>query len=214
MSILPNVSVRESQSIPQPTKRLRKIPGLFVILSSFVVAIGAATPAHADGFVSPYLGFDFGGDANCPQITGCQDKRLNVGVAVGTLGSVLGFEEDFGYAKNFFGASPLLDSSVLTLMSNLMISPKIGPVQPYVLGGAGLMKTHVSLTTSNILTTDNNNAAWDIGGGLIVIFGGHVGVRGDIRYFHAFQDLTVLGFTLSDTKLDYGRASAGLVLKF
>jgi hypothetical protein len=39
-------------------------------------------------------------------------------------------------------------------------------------------------------------------------------VRGDLRYFHSFQDLTVLGFTLSNAKLNYGRASAGVVLKF
>ena len=54
----------------------------------------------------------------------------------------------------------------------------------------------------------------DIGGGLMVFVGGHVGIRGDLRYFHAFQNLNVLGFSLSDPKLDFGRASAALVLTF
>jgi opacity protein-like surface antigen len=141
---------------------------------------------------------------------------LNGGAALGTLGSAFGFEEDFGYAKNFFGTAPLLDSSVLTIMSNLMIAPRIGPAQPYVLGGIGLMKTHVAFTPASVFTSDNNNAGWDVGGGLIVFFGNHVGVRGDIRYLHAFQDLDLklLGFTVTDAKLDFGRASAGLVLKF
>jgi hypothetical protein len=40
------------------------------------------------------------------------------------------------------------------------------------------------------------------------------GVRGDIRNWHAFQDLNALGFTLSDTRLDFGRASVALVLTF
>jgi hypothetical protein len=31
---------------------------------------------------------------------------------------------------------------------------------------------------------------------------------------NAFQDLTVLGFTLSNAKLNYGRANVGVVLKF
>ena len=44
--------------------------------------------------------------------------------------------------------------------------------------------------------------------------GSHVGLRGDIRYFHAFQDRTILGLTLSDSKIDFGRASVGVVLKF
>jgi hypothetical protein len=39
-------------------------------------------------------------------------------------------------------------------------------------------------------------------------------VRGDIRFWHAFQDLNALGFTLSDTRLDFGRASVALVLTF
>jgi hypothetical protein len=43
---------------------------------------------------------------------------------------------------------------------------------------------------------------------------GHVGVRGDLRYFHAFQDITFLGVAISKLKLDFGRASAGLVLQF
>jgi opacity protein-like surface antigen len=207
MSILPNVSARESQL----TKS-----SLLIVLISTIVVMGAAAPARADGFFSPYLGYNFGGDASCPHITGCQDKRLNGGAALGTLGSAFGFEEDFGYAKNFFGTAPLLDSSVLTIMSNLMIAPRIGPAQPYVLGGIGLMKTHVAFTPASVFTSDNNNVGWDVGGGLIVFFGNHAGVRGDIRYLHAFQDLDlkVLGFTVTDAKLDFGRASAGLVLKF
>ena len=89
-----------------------------------------------------------------------------------------------------------------------MVVPQIGPVRPYLLGGIGLIKTHVSLTPSSVLTYDNNNAGWDLGGGLIVLLCSHLGVRGDIRYFHAFQDLNVLGFTISDTTLDFGRAVA------
>jgi hypothetical protein len=49
---------------------------------------------------------------------------------------------------------------------------------------------------------------------VILLLGGHLGVRGDVRYFHAFQNLTVEGFTISNSKLDFGRASAGLVVKF
>ena len=47
-----------------------------------------------------------------------------------------------------------------------------------------------------------------------MLVGGHFGVRGDIRYFHAFQDIEFLGVPISDLKLDFGRASAGLVLQF
>jgi len=129
------------------------------------------------------------------------------------MGSVFGFEEEFAYAKDFFGTAPTMSSSVLTVMSNLMLVPRIGPVRPYGVVGFGLIKTHVELTPASVLTTDNNNFGWNIGGGLLVL-AGHVGVRGDVRYFHSFQNLAIPGFALNNSKLDYGRASAALVLAF
>jgi opacity protein-like surface antigen len=188
----------------------------FISFSVLALAliVGAPTHARAQAFVSPFIGYDFGGDASCPQITNCENKKLNFGVSLGTTGRVLGFEEELAYAKDFFGTAPSLSSNVLTLMSNAMIIPKIGPVRPYALAGLGLIKTHVEFTPSSVLTSDNNNLGWDVGGGVAAFFGAHAGVRGDIRYFHAFQDLNALGFTLSDMKLDFGRASVGLVLTF
>jgi opacity protein-like surface antigen len=178
------------------------------------MTLGIATPARAQGFISPLIGLDFGGDAQCPNLTGCQDKKINASVSIGAMGSVLGFEEEVAYAPDFFGSAAGLSSSVLTLMSNVMLVPKIGPVRPYVEGGIGLIKTHVDLTTTSVFTTSNNGLGWDVGGGVIGFIGEHVGLRGDLRYVHAFQDLTVLGFTLSNSKLNYGRASVGVVLKF
>src|SRR4051812_39100333 len=124
--------------------------------------------AHAEGFISPFIGFNFSGDANCPNVTGCEDKRLNFGIALGAMNAVFGFEEEFAYARDFFGSTPAFKSSVLTVMSNAMVAPKVGPIRPYFLAGLGLMKTHVDFTTSSFLATDNNNFGWDVGGGVMV----------------------------------------------
>jgi len=191
-----------------PSRRL-----LRGILAAGIV-IGAAAPALAQGFVSPLIGYGFGGDTGCPNLSNCEDKKIQFSVSAGSMGNVIGIEEEFGYAPNFFGDSPALSSSVLTLMTNLMIVPKIGPVRPYVLAGIGLMKTHVEFTAASLLTTNDNSLGWDLGGGLMGLLSSHVGLRGDLRYFHSFQDLTVLGFTLGNSKLDYGRASVGLVFAF
>jgi opacity protein-like surface antigen len=187
--------------------------GAIAILAT-LLAFGFAGNARAQGFISPIIGYDFGGDTGCPNLTGCKDKKLNAGVAFGSMGSFLGFEEELAYAKDFFGNAPGLSSSVLTAMSNVMVVPSIGPVRPYALVGLGLIKTHAELTPSSVLTTTNNNLGWDAGGGVILFFGGHLGIRGDIRYFHALQKLSVLGFTVTSAKLDFARAGAGLVLKF
>lgn len=184
-----------------------------VALSGALVA-ASATDARAQGFFSPLVGYDFGGDASCPQVTNCEDKRMNYGVALGSMGAVFGFEEEFAYAKDFFGKAPALSSSVLTVMSNVMLVPRIGPVRPYLLGGVGLIKSHVEFTPVSLLTSDNNSFGWDVGGGVIALATPHVGVRGDIRYFHAFQDATIVGFIVQNPKLDFGRVSVALIVAF
>lgn len=186
-----------------------------VILIAFFV-IAAATPLRAQGFISPLIGYDFGGNSGCPEISNCEDKRTNLGVAIGTMGAILGFEEEFADAKNFFGSVDTQSSSVITLMSNIMIVPALGPVHPYVLGGLGLMKTHVDFTRTDLLSTTNNSLAWDLGGGVTVLFGGHLGIRGDIRHFHSTKEFTIplVGTTAATEKVTFGRASAALVLAF
>jgi hypothetical protein len=164
--------------------------------------------------VSPLIGYDFGGDSGCPAIAGCEDKNLNIGVAIGSLGSVIGTELELAYASDFFGKTPAISSSLLTLMGNVMVAPQFGVVQPYGLIGLGLMKTRVEFSAAGLLDSDNNHLGWDIGGGVIVFLGRHVGLRGDIRHFHAFQDLEILGISLGRTKLEFGRAAAALVLRF
>lgn len=190
-------------------------PFLAVPLLAFAL-LTISTPARAQGFISPLIGYDFGGDSGCPTLRNCQDKHLNIGVALGVLGPILGFEEEISDARNFFGEVPGQKSSVVTVMSNLMLVPKLGPIHPYVVGGLGLMKTHVEFTTSTVLSTKESSLAWDLGGGAIVLFSPHVGVRGDIRHFHSMQRATVplLDTIFTDARLNFGRASASLVLAF
>jgi hypothetical protein len=184
-----------------------------IAATALLVWMVVPSSAAAQGYVSPVIGYDFGGDSGCPELTNCENRNLNWGVSVGSLGSVLGTELEFAYAKNFFGKIPGVSSSVLTLMGNGMIAPKFGPVQPYWLIGLGLMKTNVEFSTSSLLETSQNHLAWDTAGGLIIFFG-NVGIRGEIRHYHSFQDFEILGIALGNTKLDFGRAAAGVVFKF
>jgi opacity protein-like surface antigen len=199
--------------------RRRHMPGrsvLFLTLFALTLAFvaGSARDAQAQGFISPFIGYNFGGDSGCLDLQECEDKKVNWGVAFGAMGDVVGFEEEFAYSSDFFGTVPGLSSSLLTLMSNFMINPRIGAVRPYALIGVGLIKTRVEFTPLGLLETSNNNFGWDVGGGLMAFLGEHVGVRGEIRYYHSFEDLELLGFQLHGTKLDFGRVSGGVVFKF
>jgi opacity protein-like surface antigen len=184
----------------------------FVIVAAIFMALHA-TPARADGFLSPFLGFNYGGDStNCERLTSCDEKRVNWGVAVGSTGGIFGFEEEFAYAPNFFGAASDADNAVLTLMSNVLLVIPAGPVQPYGLIGLGLVRSHTELRASS-LASDQNTLGWDIGGGVNVYFAHSVGIRGDVRHIRTLQDLT-LGGVFTNAPLDFWRASAGLTLRF
>ena len=179
-----------------------------------LLTLSLAAPAAAQGFISPLVGYDFGDDSRCPEITGCEDKNLNIGVGIGTMGSIFGFELDVSYAKDFFGTGPNYSSSVFTLMTDLIVGPEIGPVRPYATGGIGLIRSHVSIDPAIFLDPSKNDFGWNIGAGLMVFFGETIGIRGDIRHFHAFNELEIFNRPLADTKLDFGRASAALVFRF
>ncbi len=183
-----------------------------VLVVLMAVLLGGASSARAAGYISPFAGINFGGDSGCLELTSCTDRTSTLGVAIGTSNAIFGFEEEFGYAKNFFGKDALQSTSVVTLMSNLMIGPRLGFIRPYGLIGAGIMKTRVELTLTDLGAGDTS-FGWDIGGGL-EFSGAHVGVRGDVRYLHGLQDFTLPGLPVTDLKLDFGRASAGLVLRF
>jgi hypothetical protein len=119
-------------------------PARLFTLASILFVLASGT-AHADGFIIPFAGFNFGGDSgNCPSFGDCPEKRLNFGVSLGSMGAVIGFEEDLSYAKNFFGDTEGEETSVFSAMSNLMIGVGVGPVRPYVLGGVGLIRSRVS----------------------------------------------------------------------
>ena len=181
----------------------------YTFATAAVLLVGTAIPARADGLIVPFIGFNFGGDSgNCVSLTNCNEARANYGVSLGTTG-VIGFEEDISYAKNFFGDAPNTDNSVFSAMSNIVIGIPAPIFQPYVVGGLGLIRPHVSL---NSLSVENSTLGYDIGGGLTIYPSSHVGVRGDLRHFHTLQDVDVLLF--SGQKLDFWRASLGLALKF
>jgi hypothetical protein len=194
---------------------------LSVAALAVAFAFGPTREARAQGFISPFIGSNFGGNVGCrgsgragPGIA-CQDGTLNVGGAVGAMWDLLGFEEEVAYRSNFLGNAPSvgLSSSVVTFMSNAMLAPKIGSVRPYVLGGIGLIHARIMTGISAPKDVGNDGGGWDVGGGVMGFFGERVGVRGDIRYIRAFQ--TPVGTLPNDANIDYGpRISFGLILKF
>ena len=185
-----------------------------------VLLLSALSPAaaRADGLLIPFAGVNFGGDSGKEIQDAFDARRLNYGVSLAYMGGgVFGFEGDFAYSPDFFGKNDIGGSSVTTLTGNLLLGVPLGGqhgfgIRPYGVIGAGLIRPSVK-TFGNFLDFDENKAAWDFGGGIMLFLGTHVGLRADVRYFRTFDRLN---FTDLDTfdALDFGRASAGLIIRF
>jgi opacity protein-like surface antigen len=180
----------------------------------FAVAIAAvlllaSAPARAEVLLTPFAGKAFSGSLDT--------SRTTYGGSLAFLGGgVLGFEAEFGYVKNFFGdldISEAVDSnSVQSLSANLMVSVPSGSLRPY--GAAGLSLLRPALTgRSGFVVVDQDKVGYNIGGGLLILFSDHVGLRGDLRYFRTFGDISS-GNEISLGPLDYWRGIGGLTFRF
>jgi opacity protein-like surface antigen len=191
---------------------------LRVIAWTILTLISCAASARAEGFLIPFIGYDFSGDSgDCRTITPCTPKQITYGGAVGFMvGGVLGLEGEVAYAPHFFGeGSGLADNSVTTAMVNALAGIPLGPVRLYGAGGVGVIHTDVSQSTSGLYNAvTNNNIGFDLGGGLMVFFSQHVGFRGDVRYLQTFDSLSIAGLNLNNAKLKFGRGTLGLALRF
>ena len=182
----------------------------FLILT--VCLLGVAAPARAQGFITPFVGYNYGGDSDdCAGFQACNSRRLNFGVSIGKTGGMFGVEEDIGYASQFFGTTAGGNNAVLTAMSNLLLVIPAGPIQPYGLFGFGLVHAHAQLDSS-LISLNKNSLGYDIGGGVNIFFGKKVGIRGDIRRMKTFDSFT-LGIFGND-QLNFWRASAGITIRY
>ena len=177
-----------------------------------IFALLAAAPAGAQGFISPYIGFNFGGDsANCEALRDCEDRRTNFGLSIGTRRGVLGVEQDIAYAPDFFGKTPGGSNGVLTLMSNLLLVIPAGPIQPYGVVGIGLIRPRMKLDAAS-LSLSNNALGYDIGGGINIYLARAFAIRGDVRRLKTLSDITLGLF--SNEELEFWRGTAGVTFRF
>jgi len=186
--------------------------GFAFAIACLAALVLAPTRAEAQGFVGVSYGYNFAGDAGCRSATDCQNKNWNWGGSIGALGSVVGFEAEFTHASEFTGSQPN-SASVTTFMGNFMLAPRITIVQPYGLAGLGAIKTTATGTISS--SNSETQIGWTVGGGVIVYVHKHIGIKGDVRYYHSLHALDLLGIDIAQgDKIDFGRAAFGVVFKF
>jgi opacity protein-like surface antigen len=197
---------------------------LFMI-SLLSLALVPSTAAAQDWFFTPFIGANFGGNANFSDFDDADDefeRRMDFGATVGWNPGVVGFEVDFGYSPNFFqetsGTSNFEfgDSNVTTLMANLLLSAPPGSgIRPYGSAGLGLIRAHVSDATGFFDDLSTNDLGINVGGGINGQFSDSIGIRGDIRYFRALQNNEPDNdFELGLGDFNFWRGTVGVTFRF
>lgn len=177
---------------------------LTLVLGAATMA-AAATPARADGFLSPYIGVNFGGDTT--------ESSTTFGGALGFIGDKAGFEVDFGYTPDFFASDTLdVDGKLVTVMGNVLVGGRRGGFSPYFAFGGGLIRTDISVFDDVVdLEAAKNSFGGNVGAGFFA-GGKNITVRGDVRYFRAFDFDDGLDLDVVEDTLGFWRATVGVGL--
>ena len=201
-----------------------RVPKLFMI-SALMLALVPVSASAQGWFFTPFVGANFGGDANFEEFDDFDDeaeRRIDFGGTLGWLGdNAIGFEVDFGYSPNFFANTlgdsnfEFGDSNVTTLMGNVLIGAPGGEgIRPYGSGGVGLIRSHVD-GGSFFNDLDTNDFGVNIGGGVQGYFNDQIGLRGDVRYFRSLQDNEPDDeFDLGLADFDFWRATVGVTFRW
>ena len=196
-----------------------------LMISALALMLAPASANAQSWFFSPFIGGNFGGNADFGDFPDADDeveKRLDFGATLGWNPGVVGFEVDLGWSPNFFENTAgdanfeFGDSNVTTIMGNVLFSAKPGGgVRPYASAGLGLIRANVSSGTGLFNDLSTNDLGINIGGGLNANFNDNVGIRGDLRYFRALQDNEADNdLDLSLGSFDFWRGSVGLTFRW
>ncbi len=195
------------------------------MMGALMLLLVPGTALAQGWFFTPFVGANFGGDANFGDFQDFDDeaeRRVDFGGTLGWLGDAgLGFEVDFGYSPNFFentvgGADfEFGDSNLTTLMGNVLVGATGGEgVRPYGSGGVGLIRSHVD-GGSFFNDLDTNDFGVNLGGGVQGYFTDRFGIRGDIRYFRSLQDNEPDSeFDLGLSDFDFWRGTVGVTFRW
>jgi opacity protein-like surface antigen len=191
---------------------------LILVLAGASALAVCPSAARADVLLTPFAGLTFVDDAG--------KGKTTFGVSLGA-GGLLGVELDVSRTDlGSFDDIPLveLEARATTVMGNLVIRVPAGPVQPYVSGGAGVIRVTGDVDVpflGDIVSASAQDFGMNVGGGLHIFPTPNFGIRADARYFRtlgdlAWDELADIG-GLNDLplpRIDFWRITGGVTLKF
>lgn len=196
------------------------------LVAAMAIALLPASARAQSWYVTPYIGGNFGGNADFGNSIGDTDdaveRRMTFGAAIGWVPNVVGLEFDLGFAPNFFEDTAgdrnftFGVNNVTTMMGNVVIGAAPGAgFRPYGSAGVGLIRAHIESATGLFNNLSTNDFGVNIGGGVAGQFTPNVGIRGDIRYFRSLQDNAANNkLDLALGSFDFWRGSVCVTFRF
>ena len=199
-------SARPAEQPGRSTTRARFLPHLVSILSLVLAASGTAaaqSPAYRAelfaGAGASRVGGDEGSLGTGPSLVAGAGLRIWGSVSV---------EVDLSrawHARRIAGGP--LEGTGTALLGSLLRHFGDGPVQPFVMGGVGVLTsrtthTYQSGTTATVARSDDTRFAWGGGAGLRIFLADEVSLRPQVRV--VFSDTTgVMGLLATSVALGY-----------
>ena len=178
-------------------------------LLAAALLVSVVAPLRAEVILTPYYGTAFGGTTT--------QNSPTYGGAVGFLAAGwFGVEGEYGYVQDFFGSvdsgAGVTQNRVQSVSISLVLGVPLGAFRPY--GAAGLSVLSADLAGQpGLAALQDSSVGFNVGGGLFIWLGKHVGLRGDARYFQTFGAIGA-DSPLGLSKLDFWRGIGGLTLRF
>lgn len=132
------------------------------------------------------------------------------------------FAPTFDVRSVFVENNPKVRSYMANAIGALPLGTN-GQVQPYLSGGWGAIAMSADILDSTGGSSTNHEARQgvNLGGGILAFASNRVGLRGDVRYYHASVDNTLTGDTAADqltmsllSGLHFWRANGGIAFRW
>jgi opacity protein-like surface antigen len=152
---------------------------------------------RAEWIVAPFAGMSFATSTTLVDIAGPFEDDFEPRPMFGagltwSRGRRLDIESEVGFGPDFFGqrtvddAFQYADSSLLTITGNAKLQLTSGRIRPYVVGGGGVLRTHLA-DLDGALDAWNTQFGMDAGGGVALTLTRRLNLHIDARYFRTLQ---------------------------
>jgi hypothetical protein len=189
----------------------------------------APSPAAADWYFTPFLGWTLGGTTTLPDPDYRSDSRggkITIGGSVAFIKGIVGLEADYALVPGFFRnpdrePPTIAGSRVQTVTGSLIVAAPLAltreSLRPYVLAGVGWIGASSEIFLpggSNAdLFVDEDMLGINVGGGAIGMFSNRTGVRFDLRRVWHLHGETAEGSGFG-TELKFWRGTIGVTLRY